>query len=70
MDMKDAEKIEFEAMRQRHNRLLDYLKAKNCDVSDIKAEPIPSVEQQKKAAEEMLKQQKAQGKTSEAAPAK
>ena len=62
MDMKDAEKIEFDAMRQRHNRLLDYLGAKNCDVNDITAKPIPSLEQQKKEAEELLKQQKAQGK--------
>jgi hypothetical protein len=62
MDMKDAEKIEFEAMRQRHNRLLDLLQTKNCDVNDITAKPIPSLEQQKKEAEEILKQQKAQGK--------
>jgi hypothetical protein len=62
IDMKDAEKIEFEAMRQRHNRLLDYLQSKGCDVNDITAKPIPSLEQQKKEAQEILKQQKAQGK--------
>jgi hypothetical protein len=57
MDMKDAEKIEFEAMRQRHNRMLDYLTQKGCDVSDITAKPIPSIEQRKKEAHELLKQQ-------------
>jgi hypothetical protein len=58
MDMKDAEKVEFEAMRQRHNRLLTYLETKSCDVNDITAKPIPSLEQQRKDAEELLKQQK------------
>jgi hypothetical protein len=58
VDMKDAEKIEFEAMRQRHNRLLDLLQMKGCDVNDITAKPIPSIEQQKKEAEEILKKQK------------
>ena len=57
VDMKDAEKVEFEAMRQRHNRLLDFLRMKNCDVNDITAKPIPSIEQQKKDAEEILKKQ-------------
>ena len=55
MDVKDAEKIEFEAMRQRHNKLLEYIKAKSCDVSDIKTEPIPSLETRKKEAEAILK---------------
>lgn len=64
MDLKDAEKVEFEAMRQRHNRLLMYLDSKNCDVNDITSKPIPSIEQQKKEAEELLKQQKA-GKTTQ-----
>ena len=59
MDLKDAEKKEFEAMRQRHNHLLEIIKAKNCDTSDIVARPIPSLEQQKRAAEEILKESKA-----------
>jgi PBP1b-binding outer membrane lipoprotein LpoB len=59
MDLKDAEKIEFEAMRQRHNRLLGYLETKNCDVKDIIAKPIPGLEQQKEEAEKILKQQQA-----------
>jgi hypothetical protein len=75
MDLKDTEKVEFEAMRQRHNKLLDYLKSKNCDVNDIKAEPIPSLEYRKKEAEEILKKQKAdaknaQSQTTQQAPAK
>lgn len=55
MDLKDAEKIEFEAMRQRNNRLLEHLKAKKCNVSGIMAEPIPSLEQQNEEVEKMLK---------------
>ncbi len=75
MDMKDAEKIEFEAMRQRHNRLLIYLETKSCDVNDITAKPIPSLEEQRKAAEAQLKQQKevrkkSQSQTTQQAPGK
>lgn len=65
VDMKDAEKIEFESMRQRHNRLLDFLQMKGCDVNDIIAKPIPSIEQQKKEAEELLKQQNDAAKKSQ-----
>jgi hypothetical protein len=75
MDLKDAEKIEFEAMRQRHNRLLGYLETKNCDVKDIIAKQIPSLEQQKEEAEEILKQRqtddkKTQEQTAQPEPAK
>ena len=55
MDLKDAEGIEFEAMRQRNNHLLELLKNKQCDVSEIMAQPIPPLEQQKEEVEEMLK---------------
>jgi len=58
MDMKDAEKIEFEAMRQRHNRLLDYANEKGCDMSGVRAEKISSIEEQKKQAEKTLKEGK------------
>ncbi len=34
MDFKDAEKIEFDAMRQRHNRLLIYAAEKGCDFGE------------------------------------
>lgn len=35
MDFKDAERIEFDAMRQRHNRLLIYAAEKGCDFSEV-----------------------------------
>ena len=50
MDLKDAEKIEFDAMRRRHNRLLIYAAEKNCDISGVTAERIPSIEERKAAA--------------------
>ena len=50
MDLKDAEKTEFDAMRRRHNRLLMFAARKNCDMSGIKAERIPSIEERKAAA--------------------
>jgi hypothetical protein len=62
MDLKDAEKKEFEAMRLRHNRLVSFLKAKSCDVNDIRAEPIPDPEQEKKTVEDLLNQQKTENK--------
>jgi len=49
MDLKDAEKVEFEAMRQRHNRLLNYAEEKECDMGEVKAEEIPSLKEQKEA---------------------
>ncbi len=47
MDFKDAERIEFEAMRQRHNRLLVYAAERNCDFGEVKTERIPSMEERK-----------------------
>lgn len=47
VDAKDAEKIEYEAFRRRHNRLLLIAQKKECDFSDIKAEKIPRLEQRK-----------------------
>ncbi len=49
MDLKDAEKIEFDAMRQRHNRLLVYAAEKGCDFGEVRAERIPSSEERKEA---------------------
>jgi predicted nucleic acid-binding Zn ribbon protein len=49
MDLKDAEKIEFDAMRQRHNRLLVYAAEKGCDMAGVRAERIPSLKEQKEA---------------------
>ncbi len=62
MDFKDAEKIEFDAMRQRHNRLLVYAAEKNCDMVGIRAERIPSVEEQKAAAKKAKKAEKTEEK--------
>jgi len=47
MDLKDAEKVEFEAMRQRHNELLDLAAEKNCDMTGIRAEKINSAKEEK-----------------------
>lgn len=55
IDMKDAEKIEYEAFRRRHNRLLLIAEEKNCDLSDITAEPVPSLEERKVIQEEARK---------------
>lgn len=52
MDFKDAEKIEFDAMRQRHNRLLVYAAEKSCDLGGTNAERIPSAEEQKEQAKQ------------------
>lgn len=60
MDLKDAEKIEFEAMRARHNRLLIYATENECTFGSVRAERIPSIEEQKKQAEEMLKNKEAE----------
>lgn len=57
MDLKDAEKIEFDAMRKRHNRLLIYAAEKGCDMVGIRAEKIPSLQEQKKKAKEILEEQ-------------
>ena len=61
MDLKDAEKIEFDAMRQRHNRLLVYAAEKNCDMSGVRAEEIPSMKERKKI-EEQMRQEQQEGK--------
>ena len=48
MDLKDAEKIEFEAMRTRYNRLLLICAGKGCDMTGVRAERIPSAKEMKK----------------------
>lgn len=47
IDLKGAEKIEFDAMRTRHNRLLIIAADRDCDMTGIKVERIPSVEERK-----------------------
>ncbi len=56
MDLKGAEKIEFDAMRQRHNRLLIIAADKNCDVTGVRAERIPSIKERKEAAKKAKKE--------------
>jgi len=55
MDLKDAEKIEFDAMRTRHNRLLLICADKGCDMTGVRAERILSTEESKKANTESSK---------------
>ena len=55
MDLKGAEKIEFDAMRARHNRLLLICADKGCDITGVRAERIPSAEERKKANTESSK---------------
>ena len=52
IDLKDAEKIEFEAMRQRHNRLLVYAAEKDCDMMGIRAEKIGTAKEERKKAKQ------------------
>jgi hypothetical protein len=66
MDFKDAERIEFDAMRQRHNRLLVYAAEKGCDFGEVRAEKIPSMEERKKMEETLKKQKEAQTDTTTA----
>jgi hypothetical protein len=55
IDMKDAEKIEYEAFRLRHNRLLLIAKEKNCNLSGITSESVPSLEERKAIQEKSHK---------------
>jgi hypothetical protein len=55
IDMKDADRIEYEAYRRRHNRLLLIARAKVCDLNDITAEPIPSLSERKVIEEQAKK---------------
>ena len=60
MDMKDAEKIEFDAMRQRHNRLIVYAAEKRCDFGGVNAERIPSAADAKEMAKKAKNDKSAQ----------
>ena len=50
MDMKDAEKIEYDAFARRYNRLLIMAMEKNCDTLDLPTVPELTVEQWKEKA--------------------
>ena len=52
MDLKDAEKIEFDAMRARHNRLLLICADKGCNMTGVRAERIPSAKEAREMANE------------------
>ena len=56
MDLKDAEKIEYDALRTRYNRLLIIATEKNCDFGGVSTQPIPSLEEQKVIAEKVKKE--------------
>ena len=56
MDLKDAEKIEFDAMRTRHNRLLLICADKGCDMTGVRAERIPSAKEVKEMAKKAKKE--------------
>ena len=56
MDLKDAEKIEYDALRTRYNRLLIIASEKDCDLSGVSTQPIPSFEEQKAIAEKVKKE--------------
>ncbi len=61
MDLKDAEKVEWEAMRVRHNRLLVYAAEKGCDFGGKGApDRILSPEEAMKLAREKAEEQKQQ----------
>ena len=62
MDLKDAEKIEFEAMRTRHKRLLVYAAEKDCDMMGVRGERIPSAAEQKELAKKAKEEAEARRK--------
>jgi len=65
MDLKEAEKIEWEAMRVRRNRLLIYAEEKGCDFGRSEPVPIPSLEEMKKMTKEARKNQSQSKETEE-----
>jgi hypothetical protein len=59
MDLKNADKVEWEAMRVRYNRLLVYAVEKNCDFGGASTpDRILSPEEAMKLAKERAKEQK------------
>lgn len=65
INMKDAERIEYEAFRRRHNRLLLIAESKNCDMGDVMAEPIPSLAERKAMGKEAKKSKSSEKNSSE-----
>lgn len=58
IDLKGAEKIEFDAMRTRHNRLLIIAAERDCDMTGIRAERIPTIEERKAELKKLKKESK------------
>ena len=56
MDLKEAEKIEYDALRTRYNRLLIIASDKNCELFGVPAQLIPSLKEQKVIAEKVKKE--------------
>ena len=56
MDLKDAEKIEYDAFRARYNRLLITASEKQCDLSGVSSQSLPSFDEQKAIAEKVNKE--------------
>ena len=55
MDLSNADKVEWDALRQRRNRLLVYAGEKGCDFGEKEYVPIPSLKEMKKLAKEQKK---------------
>lgn len=55
MDMKDAEKIEYDAFARRYNRLLILAAEKNCDMTGLPTKPELTVEEKLQKAKEEKK---------------
>ena len=56
MDLKDAEKIEYDALKTRYNRLLIIASEKSCDLSGVSAQALPSFDEQKAITEKVNKE--------------
>lgn len=62
MDLKGAEKIEFQAMRTRHNRLLIIAADRGCDMTGVRAERILSIKERKAELKKLKKEGKKESK--------
>jgi hypothetical protein len=56
MDLKDAEKIEYDAFRARYNRLLIIAAEKQCDLTGVSTQELPSFNEQKAIAQKVNKE--------------
>jgi hypothetical protein len=56
MDLKDAEKIEYNALKTRYNRLLIIASEKNCDLSGVSTQALLPYDEQKALIEKINKE--------------